>query len=300
MEERPLILITGANGQLGQAFKFLQPQFQDFDILWMDRSQLDITKAADVRKTLESVMPDVVINCAAYTNVEKAEDEAEMAMLQNGTAPAFLAVACSLTGARLIHLSTDYVFEGSKQTPYLESDPIGPLSVYGQSKLAGERAIHSAGGDYWIFRVAWLYSPFAHNFYKTMIKLAQEKPELKVVSDQFGAPTNALILAKDILELCAKSFFDDQFDMPFGIYHYAHSGITTWHGFAQEIMKAKGVEIPVIPVSSEQFPTKAKRPNFSCLDASLFYHSTGLKSITWQAALQECIKTHERILTSQV
>jgi dTDP-4-dehydrorhamnose reductase len=102
------------------------------------------------------------------------------------------------------------------------------------------------------------------------------------------------------LELCAKSFFDDQFDMPFGIYHYAHSGITTWHGFAQEIMKAKGVEIPVIPVSSEQFPTKAKRPNFSCLDASLFYHSTGLKSITWQAALQECIKTHERILTSQV
>jgi dTDP-4-dehydrorhamnose reductase len=185
MEERPLILITGANGQLGQAFKFLQPQFQDFDILWMDRSQLDITKAADVRKTLESVMPDVVINCAAYTNVEKAEEEAELAMLQNGTAPAFLAVACSLTGARLIHLSTDYVFDGSKQTPYGESDPTGPLSVYGHSKLAGERAIHSAGGDYWIFRVAWLYSPFAHNFYKTMIKLAQEKPELHLPMPSF-------------------------------------------------------------------------------------------------------------------
>jgi dTDP-4-dehydrorhamnose reductase len=295
MEERPLILITGANGQLGQAFRNKALEFTDMDILFMDRSQLDITNAKHCRKVLEEVLPDVVINCAAYTNVEKAEDEPDMATQQNGTAPAFLAVACSLTGARLIHFSTDYVFDGTKSTAYLESDATAPISAYGESKRAGERGIVSAGGDFWIFRISWLYSPFGHNFYKTMLRFGKEKPELKVVADQFGSPTNASILAKDMLLLCRKALFDDHFDLPHGIYHYAHKGKTTWHGFASAILKKYAIETPVIPVTTEAFPTKAKRPEFSLLDASLFFKYTSIEQIEWDAALDLCIKLHNEL-----
>ena len=297
MEEQPLILITGANGQLGQAFRFLQGAYKDAELIFMDRAQLDITNAKQCRKVLETLLPDIVINCAAYTNVEKAEEEVDLAMLQNGTAPAFLAVACSLTDTRLIHFSTDYVFDGSASKAYLENDPTGPLSSYGQSKLAGERGVISAGGDFWIFRIAWLYSPFGHNFYKTMLRLANEKPELSVVSDQFGSPTNALVLASDILKTCSKTLHDETFELPAGVYHYAHQGQTSWYGFATEILRQNGIKTPVLAVDSEAYPTKAKRPKSSILDASLFYHSVGIEPITWEQALTECNEINAQIQT---
>jgi dTDP-4-dehydrorhamnose reductase len=295
MEERPLILVTGANGQLGQSFRFCAPAFKDVDMVFLDRAQLDISNAKHCRKTLEHWMPDIVINCAAYTNVEKAEDEPEAAMMQNGTAPAFLAVACALTGAHLIHFSTDYVFDGNQSTAYVESDAVAPISSYGSSKLSGERGVISSGCEHWIFRVAWLYSPFAHNFYKTMLRFGKERPELKVVADQWGAPTNAIVLANDILHVCCKWLFDDNWDMPTGIYHYAHSGKTTWHGFASEIIMKSGLSTPVVPVTSAEFPTKARRPMFSLLDASLFFEKSGCASIDWKTALDRCIQTHHDI-----
>lgn len=295
MEERPLIIVTGANGQLGQAFRYIAPAFKDIEVVFLDRSQLDITNAKQCRKVLEQWMPDVVINCAAYTNVEKAEDEPEIALMQNGTAPAFLAVACAGVDALLIHFSTDYVFDGSKQTAYLETDGVQPISSYGNSKLAGERGVSTSGCEHWIFRVAWLYSPYAHNFYKTMLRFGKERPELKVVADQCGAPTNAVILAQDIMKLCHKWLYDDQFQMGSGVYHYAHNGRTSWHGFAAEIMKESGLQTVVLPVTTEEFPTKARRPKSSLLDASLFFNSTGLSPVEWTEALKQCIQLHHQI-----
>lgn len=295
MEERPLILVTGANGQLGQAFRYCAPDFKEIEVVFLDRSHLDISNAKQCRKVLEQWMPDIVINCAAYTNVEKAEDEPELALMQNGTAPAFLAVACASIDAQLIHFSTDYVFDGSKASAYTEADEVHPISSYGLSKLAGERGVRSSGCDHWIFRVAWLYSPFGHNFYKTMLRFGKEKPELKVVVDQLGAPTNAIILAQDVLQVCHQWLYNEQFHLTTGIYHYAHDGQTSWHGFANEILKHHGLSTPVLPVKTEEFPTKAQRPKNSLLDASLFFGSAQLKPLSWTEALQHCVQVHQQI-----
>lgn len=295
MEERPLILVTGANGQLGQAFRYCAPDFKDIEVVFLDRSHLDIANAKQCRKVLEQWMPDMVINCAAYTNVEKAEDEPELALMQNGTAPAFLAVACASIDAQLIHFSTDYVFDGTKTGAYIETDATHPISSYGHSKLAGERGVRSSGCDHWIFRVAWLYSPFAHNFYKTMLRFGKERPELKVVADQWGAPTNAVILAQDILKVCHQWLYNEQFQLATGIYHYAHEGQTSWHGFATEIMQKCGLKTPVLPVKTDEFPTKAQRPKNSLLDASLLFGSTPLQQLSWTDALQHCVQLHQQI-----
>lgn len=281
------VLVTGANGQLGSEFKVLQWIYSDFEFFFHGRDTLDVASETSVSDALNQLKPAVVINCAAYTNVEKAEDEPEVAELYNGTALQHLAKACNEVGAVLIHFSTDYVFDGEKNNPYVESDAVKPINAYGKSKLLGETLAAQAHKHY-IIRVAWLYSTFGNNFFKTMIRLANERGELKVVSDQFGCPTYARYLANDVLTLLEKTLVEGK-QIDYGTYHYSHEGKASWHEFAREIVANTGLHVPVHAVSSSAFPTKATRPKYSKLNPNKWNAATGIATTSWKEALIQCI-----------
>jgi len=278
------ILVTGANGQLGRELQVLATSFAALDFLFFDRAALSIADPDAINTFFARERPAYCINCAAYTAVDKAESEKESAYLINGDAVGYLAAACHNTGARLIHISTDYVFDGHSATPLKEGDPTGPVSVYGASKLEGERQAlqHHPEGTL-IIRTSWVYSEFGNNFVRTMIRLMKERPSINVVSDQVGSPTYAADLAAAILHIInAPSFIP-------GLYHYSNEGRISWYEFALAIREGIGSTCEVHPISTDQYPTPAKRPRFSLLDKSLIRSTYHLTIPEWRPSLVTCI-----------
>lgn len=281
------IAVTGSKGQLGQELQWLAPLFPDMQFTFFSKQDWDIAIESVNEQRLSSLDLDAVINCAAYTNVEKAEEDAESANANNCLGPGYLALACKKHGALLIHISTDYVFDGNQRKHYTEEDSVNPINEYGLSKLRGERAIDAATNRYYILRTSWLYSRFGHNFYNTMLRLAGEKDHIKVVNDQIASPTYAKFLAEDILHLIRLKL-EDLKPIPFGVYHYTQSGETSWFGFAQEIMRVNQKKTLVDAVSSEAFPTKAQRPRYSKLSTRKWEENISLPLRTWQEGVEAC------------
>ena len=286
------ILVTGANGQLGTEIRNLS-EGMDHHFIFTDVSEvpgretvyLDITNLDAIRIVCRSEAVDVIINCAAYTDVAKAEDDMGFADLLNHVAPANLASVARETGATLIHISTDYVFHGDASIPYKEEDAPQPLGVYGVTKLQGEDAVRTSGCRYLIFRTAWLYSPYGKNFVKTVRRLTAEKPDMKCVFDQVGSPTYAADLAALILKVIADGRLDRT-----GVYHYTNEGVISWYDFAQAIARLSGNSCDIRPCHSDEFPSKAARPHYSVLDKTKVKATFGVKIPYWLDSLEKCIK----------
>ncbi len=277
------ILVTGANGQVGKELQDLAAHHPELRFIFQGRNDLPLENFVMLRTVLENVHPDVCINCAAYTAVDKAEQEKDLAFQVNAEAVGVMAAVCKETGTRFIHISTDYVFPGNGTEPYLEDDPTGPVNVYGASKLAGELEALQLNADSIIIRTSWVYSTHGRNFLKTMVRLMAEKETVKVVSDQQGCPTYAADLAAVLLKIALME------RVPAGIYHYSNQGVTTWHGFAEAIGTAMQTPCKVVPITTEEFPTPARRPVYSVLDCSKIVHLLGEKPRRWEVALQDCM-----------
>lgn len=274
MSDYGRILVTGANGMLARD---LCPMLEDadFEVIETTRNELDVTDELQVRRVISDVKPDYVIHCAAYTNVDKAEEEPEIAELVNAKSAEYIAKACNSNNAVMIYISTDYVFGGIQTRPYIPDDIATPIGAYGLSKLHGEEAVRKFCPAHYIIRTSWLYGHHGKNFVETMISLA-EKTELKVVDDQVGCPTWTVDLSDAII-----SFIDEE--PPFGTYHACGAGSTSWYGFAKEIFDLMSLNVKLIPCTTEEFPRPAKRPAYSVMD------NDGLLR-DWKQALQEYIE----------
>ncbi|HOE38958.1 MAG TPA: dTDP-4-dehydrorhamnose reductase [Bacteroidales bacterium] len=279
------ILVTGSKGQLGSKIKDLSVDFQSFSFSFTDLDELDITNFNSVLDFFKFEKPDIVINCAAYTAVDKAEDDYENAFKINALGPENLAKACNVHNSKFIHISTDYVFDGKeREKPYLESDFTSPQSVYGSTKLEGENLVLKNLQDAIIVRTAWLYSEYGHNFVKTMLNLAQSRTELSVVNDQVGSPTYAGDLAQAILQISMQYFEENYWKS--GVYHFSNLGKCTWFEFAKEIFTIKNINIKVNPVTSEEFPSKVKRPKYSVLDKEKIITTYKIDVPDWRDSLK--------------
>lgn len=280
------VLLTGAGGQLGQAIEsFVKNRNLPFRFFYADSAKLDITNRDAVFHFVEENSIEFIINGAGYTAVDKAEEEPEIADSINHKGAEHLAQAAAEFGAKLIHISTDYVFDGTVQAPYKETDVVNPVSVYGLSKLRGEQAIQEFAKDWIIIRTAWMFSEFGNNFVKTMIRLMSERSELNVVNDQRGTPTYAVDLAEMILLIM------DEPEWKSGIYHFTNSGETTWYDFALKIRELKGLEgCKVNPVTSAEYVTAARRPAYSVLDRSKIESAFGVVIPEWEEALERCVR----------
>lgn len=286
------ILVTGANGQLGNEIRNASKD-SGHSFIFTDVSQvpgvetvyLDITNIDAVRITAESEDIDVIINCAAYTNVEKAESDIAFADLLNHTAAANLAKVCNERKATLIHISTDYVFQGDNHIPYVETDTPNPLGAYGVTKYAGEKSIRESGCKYIIFRTAWLYSPYGNNFVKTMMRLTGANESIRVVSDQIGTPTCAADLAAVIMKVLEENMLDRT-----GIYHFTDEGCISWYDFAVAVNDLCGHHCDVRPCHTDEYPTKARRPHYSVLDKSLVKNTFGITIPHWFSSLKDCVR----------
>lgn len=277
------ILITGANGQLGNEMRRVSAASSNHYI-FTDVAELDITNPDAIRKMVNDNRIEVIVNCAAYTNVDKAEDDYEMADLLNNKAVEYLAAAAKEVDATLIHVSTDYVFQGDRNIPCCEDWETNPLGVYGKTKLAGEQSLQRVGCKYLIFRTAWLYSSFGKNFVKTMQQLTADRDNLKVVFDQVGTPTYARDLADVIFKVIEEELFDKQ-----GIYHFSNEGVCSWYDFAKEICDLSGNTCDIQPCHSDEFPSKVKRPHFSVLDKTKLKSAFNIKVPYWKDSLIKCI-----------
>ena len=281
------ILVTGANGQLGREMQRLGAVSPN-NYIFTDVAELDVTDAGAVLRAAEQTRAEAIVNCAAYTNVERAEEDEATADLLNRLAPANLAAAAAATGATLIHISTDYVFDGRAHTPYTEQAPTAPLSVYGRTKLAGEQAVEASGCSYLILRTAWLYSAFGNNFLKTMLRLTAERESLKVIFDQIGTPTYAGDLALGIFSVIEGG----QLRGHEGLYHFSDEGVCSWYDFAVEIAAAAGHDkCRIAPGRTAEYPTKAPRPAYSVLDKGKFKTTFGIEIPHWRESLLYCLKT---------
>jgi dTDP-4-dehydrorhamnose reductase len=288
------ILVTGANGQLGRELQFIAKNFPQFGFSFHDRTTLNLDNPAGITATLTREQPAWCINCAAYTAVDKAESEKDLAFHINGEAVGYLAAACRVSGTRLIHLSTDYVFDGLSATPLKESDPTNPINTYGASKLAGEQqALQHNPDATLIIRTSWVYSEFGNNFVKTMIRLMKEKPAINVVSDQIGSPTYAADLAAAILQIITSSTSAPVAvpALPFvpGLYNYSNEGEISWYQFALAIRDLTHSTCTVNPILTSQYPTPAKRPHYSLLDKTLIRQTYHLTIPDWQPSLATCL-----------
>lgn len=287
------ILLTGTTGQVGwELRRALMPLGE---IIAPDRHALDLANPDSIRAMIRNVQPDVIVNPAAYTAVDKAESEPELAIAINSIAPEIMAEEALRLRAVMIHYSTDYVFDGQKTTPYTEQDPTNPLGVYGKTKLAGEQAIQAVGGAHLILRTSWVYSRMGKNFLLTMLRLARERQELKVVSDQIGAPT----WSRSIAEITAAIMFADldRWQDFNGIYHLSASGKTNWYEFAKEILandpdRSKQIIDRLIPITTAEYPTPAQRPAYSLLDCSKLIDRFQLHIPDWLEVLKLAIESH--------
>ena len=277
------ILITGANGQLGNEMRRVAKDSKN-KYIFTDVTELDITNLDAIKSMVYKENISVIVNCAAYTNVDKAEDDEAVADLLNNKAAENLAIACNEVNGTLIHISTDYVFKGDRNIPCKEDWQTSPLGAYGRTKLAGEMSIKQTGCKYIIFRTAWLYSRHGKNFVKTMQKLTAEKDHLKVVFDQVGTPTYAGDLADVIYHVIENEMLDKQ-----GIYHFSNEGVISWYDFAKEICDLSGNTCDIEPCHSDEFDSKVERPHFSVLDKTKLKHTFGVKVPYWKDSLKKCI-----------
>ncbi|MEO8517328.1 MAG: dTDP-4-dehydrorhamnose reductase [Flavobacterium sp.] len=276
-----VILVTGASGQLGQAIQHIAPDYTDCQFIFASSQELDITNQEKVNQFFEHNKIDFCINAAAYTAVDKAESETDKAESINVLGPKNLAFACKKHHVKLIHISTDFVFDGASKQPYLETDATSPINVYGKTKRDGEVVIIENLKEYFIVRTSWVYSQFANNFMKTMLRLASERDSLSIVSDQVGSPTNAVDLAKATLSIVKSN------STAYGIYNFSNEGMASWYDFAKEIFRINNIAIEVSPIPSEAFPTPAIRPKYSVLSKSKIKEVFGIEIKIWQEALQQ-------------
>ena len=282
------VLVTGADGQLGSELRELSAAYTPYEFIFANRALLPLDEPEMLRARLDEINPQYIINCAAYTAVDKAESEPELAGLINADAPRVMAEYCAEYGSRLIHVSTDYVFSGDAAQPYRTNDNTGPQTVYGSTKLAGEEAVLATGAPAVIIRTAWVYSTYGKNFVKTMLRLMRERPSISVVDDQRGTPTYAADLASAILVIIAGSEWKP------GVYHYSNEGEISWYDFAVAIRDLSGLKTEVRPISSREFPTPAKRPQWSVLDKSAIRSAYRLVIPGWKASLQQCLQKMEQ------
>jgi dTDP-4-dehydrorhamnose reductase len=279
------VLVTGAGGQLGKCIELAAREDENIDWLFLDSAELDLTSTCDLHQVFSSKRIDFCINCAAYTNVEKAESDKERAFLINATAVKNLAEICQKNRTKLFHFSTDYVFDGTGRLPYKEDDATGPINVYGESKLKGEEYIQEICTSYFIFRTSWLYSQFGHNFYKTILKKAKEGAALNITTSQTGTPTNANHLARLVIELIKEN------NKNYGLYHYSNTGETTWYGFAKEILQISGNLDDVSLKEDNSYKTIAKRPEYSVLDKTKVLTGLSKPIAKWEEALSDLYKS---------
>ena len=296
------VLVTGARGQVGcEVARELEGRAE---VLAHDRSMLDLARPADIAARVREARPDVIVNAGAYTAVDAAESEVEAAQAVNAVAPGVLADEARRAGALLIHFSTDYVFDGTKRAPYVENDPVNPLSAYGRTKLEGERAVAASGCRYLVLRTSWVYGPRGKNFMLTMLRLAATRTELRVVDDQHGAPTSSRCLARLVRELLDRNGdMDeiaraevDQVAESSGLYHATAAGETTWFGFAQaifdEVGRRRGPAFRpprLVAISTSEYPTPAKRPANSVLSSARLESAFGVRIPDWRRGLDECV-----------
>jgi dTDP-4-dehydrorhamnose reductase len=277
------ILVTGSNGQLGNELKECISSYRQFQFLFFDREQLPINNTQKVESILKEHQPMYLINCAAYTAVDKAESELELANEINGTAVGVLASAAQKNGTRFIHISTDYVFNGNASEPLNEGDEVDPVNAYGASKLLGEQLAFHNNPESIVIRTSWVYSFYGKNFVKTMMRLMNEKESIGVVNDQVGSPTYAADLAKAIMQIITSNKW-----VP-GIYNFSNEGVISWFDFANEIKRLINSSCIVNPLTTEQFPTPAKRPKYSVLDKTKIQKTFSVQLTDWRQSLKECV-----------
>jgi len=280
------ILVIGGNGQLAQCLKNVVKNNDELHVDFQDLPYLDITDKQQLESYFLKNEFDYCINCAAYTAVDLAEEQSDLAYAVNAEGPKNLAEVCKKYQVKLLHISTDFVFDGNKQTPYLETDMPNPLGVYGASKWQGERYIQEVMQDYFIIRTSWLYSEYGNNFMKTMLRLSETREEISVVSDQIGAPTYAGDLAEVLIKIILSSSTN------YGVYHYSNSGVISWYDFAVEIFKQFGKKIDVKPIKTKDYPTAAKRPKFSALNTIKIENNFDCTIKDWQGSLNKVIQTN--------
>ena len=289
MSSKPTILVTGSGGQLGKELQDLAPLFPQFEFVFLSKEDLPIHNFELVRVFFNSVKPAYCINCAAYTAVDKAETEKELALQVNGEAVGVLAAVCKEYDTKFVHISTDYVFNGEATYPYTENFPTDPVSVYGATKLEGEKQAVGFNPDCIIIRTSWVYSSYGKNFVKTMIRLMNEKDEIKVVNDQIGSPTYAADLAEVILNIISTSQLVIDKWVP-GVYNFSNEGIITWFEFAEAIKEIIKCPCEVKPIPTSGYPTPAKRPAYSVLDKTKIQETFGIHLKDWKESLAACIE----------
>lgn len=283
------ILITGGNGQLASCFKEITKNLKDTNFIYKDLPEFDILNIELISSFFLENNIDYCINCAAYTAVDKAETETEIAFNVNVKGTQNLAEACLANNSSLIHISTDFVFSGNKQDLYLETDSPDPISVYGSTKQKGEEAVESIMEKYFILRTSWLYSEYGANFMKTMIRLGNDREELNVINDQIGTPTYAKDLAYVILKIIETRSQD------YGLYHYSNEGAVSWFDFAKEIFFQEKIEINLKPIPTSEYPTPAKRPTFSVLDKTKIRETFAIEIPFWKDSLKEALEAHHKL-----
>jgi dTDP-4-dehydrorhamnose reductase len=280
-----VVLVTGSQGQLGQALQSIAKNYLYIEFVFCGSKDLDITDLANIKTLFTKYKPHFCINAAAYTAVDLAEIEKDKAFEINQKAVANLADVCATNQTILVHISTDFVFDGSKESPYVESDSTNPLSIYGASKLAGEQEIQRILQQFYIVRTSWVYSNFGKNFLNTMLRLASDRSEISVVNDQKGCPTNAVALAETLLLMIQKTANKEVLNA-YGLYHFSNKNSTTWFGFAEKIMKVYNQNCKVNPIPSASYPTPAKRPTYSVLDTSKIEEVFQIQIQNWDEVLE--------------
>ena len=291
----PRFFITGANGQLG--FELQRALAPLGEVVACGRDACDLSNPDSIRAAIRAARPEVIFSAGAYTAVDKAESEPDLARAVNATAPGILGEEAAKLGALVIHYSTDYVFDGAKLSAYSEEDATNPLGVYGKTKLEGEKALAASGAAHLIFRTSWVFGAHGKNFSKTILRLASSRDELHIVADQFGAPTGAALLADASAHIAARYLRDGRENFPFGLYHLAAGGETSWHGFAQHIVaKAAAANEPlqaligrIVPITTPEYPTPAARPASSRLDTSKFCTTFGLRLPDWTHGVDQVL-----------
>ena len=282
-----VVLVTGANGQLGQSIQFIANKYPNIQFVYTDFQEMDITNIENCQAVFAKHQPHFCINTAAYTAVDKAESEFEKAHLINAVGPENLAKVCKEFDTILVHISTDFIFDGTSKVPYLETDIPNPKSIYGQTKLDGELAIQKNWEKYFIVRTSWVYSQFANNFMKTMLRLASERDSLSVVNDQIGTPTYAVDLAEVLLKIIQSCHAQLVSASPinFGVYNFSNEGDCSWYDFAAAIFYQKNIEIDLKPIPTDSYPTPAKRPAYSILDKTKIKKVFGVQIKNWKESL---------------
>ncbi len=291
-----VVLVTGANGQLGQCLQQAHKKYaKDVKFIFCDSEQLNITNQKQCDEVFDKYKPNYCINTAAYTAVDKAEGDADNAHIINVLGSENLALASKKFNCTLLHISTDFVFDGNKNNPYLESDIPNPLGIYGKTKLESELVIQKIWNQHIIVRTAWVYSPFGNNFMKTMLRLAEQRDEISVVNDQIGTPTNALDLAEALLKIILTHYECQEKSKLYGVFHFTNEGDCSWYEFAFEIFKIHQKKIKVNPIPTTAYPTPAKRPAYSVLDKNKIKTTFNLEITNWKESLKQCMFEMDKI-----